>query len=92
MSIIKEEQIIGKIEKMKAATDNLSESVTEFTDYVKQISEVIEGLKVYFNTTSGIETVNDISNLDFDLNFLNSISKEVNDIEVRYYKEKKNLY
>lgn len=92
LSIIREEQIVEKIERIKNATDSLSESVTEFTQYVEQISEVIEGLKVYFNTTSGIETVENISNLDFDINFLNTLSKDVQDIEVRYYKEKKKLY
>lgn len=92
MSIIKEEQIVEKIERIKEATDSLSDSVKEFTNYVDQISEVIEGLKVYFNTTSGIETVTDINNLEFDINYLNNIAQKANDVEVRYYKDQKKIY
>lgn len=92
MNIIKEEQIIEKVKKIRETTDNLSESVSEFTNYVEQISEVIEGLKVYFNTTSGLETVQEIDNIEFDIHFLNNISKKASDVEVKYYKEKKKLF
>ena len=89
MAYIKLEQIQEKEQEIKNLSSDLETLITDFTNKVNEIQDILDGLKVCLNTTGGLNKIKEISNINFDTQKLNNMKKEINEIKITYSKSDK---
>lgn len=84
MAIIRESEIINKKEELRKLTEDLEININSFNNTVENYRDIIEDLKVVLNTSGGVKTISNFSNIDFETTKLSNLSESKKSIQVHH--------
>ena len=88
---VSESEIEEKIAEIKQLNYDLEQSTEDFIAHIKEIQELLIGLKVCLNTTGGVRRIKDLSDIEFDTVSINDTISKINFININYTTRKENI-
>ena len=82
MAIISVDEVDTKKQEVKSFSEKMAVDIEELNIFIDEIDEVIEGLKVFFNTTGGLSQIKELENLSFNKSSVSSITEQADNISI----------
>lgn len=87
MSIVKSEVLENLQKQIEEEKKNLESEISKFIEETKKMEDIIEILSYCYDTVGGANSIQELSNIEFDTSTLGMITSECSSIQTEFHKD-----